>query len=324
MTFWNPWFLRARLRTRHLMLLSAIGEEGNICRAAELLSMSQPAASRLLRDLEDIIGTDLFERHARGVRPNWYGEALIRHARNALSSLAEAAAEIEALKAGRTGQVNVGSIGGPAVGLVPRAVARVARDYPRVRVRVIVDTSDRLVEFIDDGRIDLMVGRLLPQQDNSRFTFDRLADESVCAVARKDHPLCIEKRVGLSTLGTSAWIVPPAGTILRHRFELMFREAGLDCPNRLIEADSPMVVTRLLEETDFIAVLPRDVARYYVDWGLVGELPIELPCTLDPFGVIMRKGWLLSPAALLIHEALEDEAQRASRTLPATDSVSSP
>ena len=113
MTLWKPWFLRARLKTRHLMLLSAIGEEGNICRAAEMLSMSQPAASRLLRDLEEIIGADLFERQARGVKANWYGEALIRHSRNALSSLTEAATEIEALKAGRTGQVNIGSIAGP-------------------------------------------------------------------------------------------------------------------------------------------------------------------------------------------------------------------
>ena len=138
MTFWNPWFLRARLRTRHLLLLSAIGEERNICRAAEMLSMSQPAASRLLRELEDIIGADLFERQARGVKANWYGEALIRHSRNALSSLGEAAAEIEALKSGRTGRVNVGSIAGPAAGLIPRAVARMSRDYPLVRVQLAV------------------------------------------------------------------------------------------------------------------------------------------------------------------------------------------
>jgi DNA-binding transcriptional LysR family regulator len=324
MTSWNPWFLRARLRTRHLVLLSAIGEEGNICRAAELLSMSQPAASRLLRDLEEIIGADLFERQARGVKANWYGEALIRHARNALSSLTEAAAEISALKAGRTGQVNVGSIDGPAVGLVPRAVARVARDYPLVRVRVIVDASDRLVRFLGDGRIDLMVGRLPAREDNSRFTFDRLAGESVCVVARRDHPLGAGKPLDLPALGDAAWIVPPAGTILRHRFELMFREVGLDCPSRLIEADSPMMVTRLLEETDFVAVLSRDVAGYYVGCSHIRELPIELPCALDPFGVIVRKGWLLSPAAQLMHEALEDEAGRVARLNPVTDSIVPP
>jgi DNA-binding transcriptional LysR family regulator len=321
MNLWKPWFLRARLRTRHLMLLSAIGEEGNICRAAEMLSMSQPAASRLLRDLEEIIGADLFERQARGVKANWYGEAMIRHSRNALSSLTEAAVEIDALKAGRTGQVNIGSIAGPAVNLVPRALVRVARDYPLVRVQLVVETSDRLIPMLNDGQIDMMVGRLLEQQDNARFLFERLTDEPVCAVVRKGHPLIGRSTLGLSDIVDAPWIVPPRGTILRQRFELMFREAGSDCPARLLETNSPMVVTKMLEQTDFIAVLPHDVAEYYVNCGLVAELAIQLPCRMDPFGVITRKGWLLSPAAHLIREALEDEVLRAPRVREVADSV---
>ena len=49
--------------------------------------MSQPAASKLLKDLEDVLGISLFERLPRGMRPTWYGETMIRHARIALSSL---------------------------------------------------------------------------------------------------------------------------------------------------------------------------------------------------------------------------------------------
>jgi DNA-binding transcriptional LysR family regulator len=316
MTFWNPWFLRAKLRTRHLMLLSAISERGNICSAAEMLSMSQPAASRLLREIEEIIGTDLFERQARGVKPNWYGEALIRHSRNALSSLTEAAAEIDALKSGRTGHVTVGSIAGPAAGLVPRAIIRVARDYPLVRVQVIVDTSDRLVELLSAGRIDIMVGRLPPGRDSSRWSFERLAEESVCAVARKGHPLLGGPNLELAQLVDAPWIVPPLGTALRHHFELMFRASGLKCPTRLIEADSSMVTARLLAESEFIAAMPRDVAEHYVASGPICELPIRLSCNLDTYGVITRKGWLLSAAASLICEALEDEAVPARCTRP--------
>lgn len=321
MTSWNPWFLRARLRTRHLLLLSAIGEEGNICRAAEVLSMSQPAASRLLRELEEIIGADLFERQARGVKANWYGEALIRHARNALSSLTEAAAEIDALKCGRTGQVNVGSISGPAVGLVPRAIERVARDYPLVRVNLIVDTSDGLARALDEGRIDMMVGRLLEHRDCSHFVFERLGQEQVCAVARKGHPLLGHEHLALADVCDAPWVVPSGGTILRHRFEHMFRNAGLECPHRLIETDSPMVTTRLLEETEFIGLLSRDVGDYYANCGLIAELPIRLACELDAFGVITRKGWLLSPAALLMHDALEDAAQLVGRAPRLADTI---
>ena len=118
-----PWFLRARLKTRQLMLLIAIGDEGNIHRAAEILNMSQPAASKLLKDLEDVLGISLFERLPRGMRATWYGETMIRHARIALSSLSQAGSELEALKTGRFGEVSVGAITGPALSLLPQAVA---------------------------------------------------------------------------------------------------------------------------------------------------------------------------------------------------------
>jgi DNA-binding transcriptional LysR family regulator len=305
---WNLWFLRARLRTRHLLLLSAVGEEGNIGRAAEMLSMSQPAASRLLSDLEQIIGAELFERRPRGVKANWYGEALIRHARNALSSLTEAAAEIDALKAGRTGQVNLGCIGGPAAGLVPRALRRLAIDYPLVRVQVVVDTSDRLVQLLDEGRIDVMVGRLPALHDSSRFNYDRLGFEPVSAVVRKGHPLISGLKIDLETLAEAAWILPPTGNALRHCFESLFRDAGLPCPNRLVETVSPLIATQLLQQTDFIALQPSELAAYYAGFGMLSELPFDIGCNMDAFGVITRKGSIPSPAAHLMCEALEDEA----------------
>jgi DNA-binding transcriptional LysR family regulator len=300
----TPWFIRARLRTRHLLLLTAIGEEGNIHRAAELLNMSQPAASRLLRDLEEIIGAELFDRLPRGVRANWFGETMIRHARIALASLSQAADEIDLLKAGQTGKVDLGAISGPAISLVPRAVARIAREHPLMRVQLQVDSSDRLIESLQDGKIDIMVGRLLDRHDKSNYTYDRLADEPVCAVVGRNHPLLSRENLEIGDLADAPWIVPPLGTILRHRFDLMFRDAGFDAPKRVIETVSPMVVTRLLEETDFLAVLPVDVANYYASCNLIAQLGVTLSCSMDSYGVITRKGWLLSPAAKVMRQAL--------------------
>jgi molybdenum-dependent DNA-binding transcriptional regulator ModE len=104
-TNYNHWFIRARLKTRQLLLLVALAEEGNIHRAAQVLNMTQPAASKLLKDLEDVLEVPLFERLPRGMRPTWYGETMIRHARMALASLNQAHDELTALKAGRFGHV---------------------------------------------------------------------------------------------------------------------------------------------------------------------------------------------------------------------------
>jgi len=312
----NSWFIRARLRTRHLLLLTAIGEEGNIHKAAELLSMSQSAASRLLSDLEEIIGCQLFDRLPRGVRPNWYGVTIIRHARTALASLTDAANEIDLLRSGRSGQVNIGAISESAISFVPRAVARVAREHPLVRIRVQVESSEQLLEALQAGDIEVMVGRLLDCQDKSSFNYQRLADEPICAVARRGHALLERRDIHLRDLAAAPWIVPEVGTILRHRFDLMFLDAGYPSPNQVIEAVSPLVVTRLLEETNHLAVFARDVAEYYAAFKLISILPVSLSCNMDSFGMITRKDWSLSPAACVVCEALEEAVAKPKVTMP--------
>jgi DNA-binding transcriptional LysR family regulator len=290
------------------MLISAIGQEGNINKAAMRLNMSQPAASRLLRDLEEIVGADLFDRLPRGVRANWYGETMIRHARNALMSLNEAAGEIESIKSGCSGVVSVGAIPGPAISLVPRAVARVAAEHPLVRIQILVDTSERLLDALDDGKIDLMVGRLTDRDDTSGYTFTRLAEEPICVVGRVGHPLLDKLTVGFGDIASASWIIPPAGTVLRERFNHMFLNASLPVPQKLIETASLMVAVSLLENGDFIATFPREVAEHYSSRGLLSIFPIKLSCDMDAYGTITRKGWLLSPAAQIICESLEDVA----------------
>jgi DNA-binding transcriptional LysR family regulator len=98
------------------------------------------------------------------------------------------------------------------------------------------------------------------------------------------------------------------GSVLRHRFELMFQEAGLDIPPRLIETSSILFMTKMLQQSDFVAVVPTEVARYYASYGMVAMLPIQLTCTMDAFGIILRKDWLLSPAAKVVLRALKAAA----------------
>ncbi len=304
----TPWFLRARLKTRQLMLLIAIADEGNIHRAAEILNMSQPAASKLLKDLEDVLAISLFERLPRGMRPTWYGETMVRHARMALASLTLAGSELEALKTGRFGEVSIGAITGPALSLLPQAIAIVAREHPDLRVQLAVESSDVLLERLTQSKLDIMVGRLFERNEKTNLSYERLADEPVCAVVRPGHAMLTGPALTLQQLEQAEWIVPPMGSVLRHRFELMFQEGGLDIPPRLIETSSILFTTKMLEQSDFVAVVPTEVARYYASYGMIAVLPIQLSCTMDAFGIITRKDWLLSPAAKVVLRALKTAA----------------
>ena len=308
MTNYMHWFLRARLKTRQLLLLVAIAEEGNIHRAAEALNMTQPAASKLLKDLEDVLEVPLFDRLPRGMRPTWYGDTMIRHARVALSSLNQAHEELEAAKSGQFGQVNVGAITAPGLALLPPTVALVKREHPNLQIALDIETSDVLIERLNQGKLDILVARLFARHDKTELRYEMLTDEPVCAVARPGHPLFIGPTPGLRDIAEAGWIVPPAGSVLRHRFDLMFQEEGLPAPINVIETASLMFTTKMLQQSDMLSVVATDVARYYADHGLLAVLPITLPCQMDAFGIITRRDRLLSPAAKVMLRSLKTNA----------------
>ncbi|XAH24995.1 LysR family transcriptional regulator [Xylophilus sp. GW821-FHT01B05] len=305
MTQYTHWFIRARLKTRQLLLLVALAEEGNIHRAAQVLNMTQPAASKLLKDLEDVLEVSLFDRLPRGMRPTWYGETMIRHAREALASLNQAHDELTALKAGRFGQVSVGAITSPGLMLLPPAVALVKRDQPSLRIAIEVETSPVLLERLEQGKLDMLVARLFAEHDKANLRYEPLTEELVCAVARPGHPLLGMTGLTLRDVMSAGWIVPPAGSVLRHRFDLMYQEAGLAPPINLLESSALLFITRMLQQSDMLAVLAADVARYYASHGIVSLLPLEMPCHMDAFGLITRTDRLPSPAAKLMMQALK-------------------
>ena len=153
--------LLSRLKTRQLILLVHLDHKRSILRAAEAANMTQPAASKLLAELEDSLGVALFVRHARGVEPTSYGEVLLRHARNALSELHEAQEEIANLKSGSTGHASIGTVVTSATSLVPMAVAelKAMADFFRARLGEIVSTRMR-----EDEKIKKLNERLVKLQ----------------------------------------------------------------------------------------------------------------------------------------------------------------
>src|SRR6185295_18768556 len=118
-------FIRSRLKTRQLALLVHLDDERCVVRAAEAVGMTQPAASKFLWDIEAALQVRLFERHARGVAPTWYGEILVRRARLVLSEIGRAQNEITALKADLSDQASVGTVLSHGTNLVPQTVGRV-------------------------------------------------------------------------------------------------------------------------------------------------------------------------------------------------------
>jgi DNA-binding transcriptional LysR family regulator len=305
----NPnWFLKARLKTRQLLLLIALDDFRNIHRAADELHMTQPAASKQIKDLEEMLNVRLFDRLPRGMEPTIYGETMIRHARMALTSLALAHDDIVALQAGLAGQVEVGVIMSPAMALLPRAIARIKEQAPLLRIGVQLEASNVLLDKLQRGTLDFMIGRILEKEDSTGLVYEELTEEPACAVARAGHPLFENRNLALKDIAALPWILPPPGSVLRHRFDMMFRREGLQPPSNVVDTTALLLITALLQQTDSLHVMPQEVAQYYESLNVLRILPIELPCKMDAFGIIRQQDHLLSPGADLLLQAVRAAA----------------
>ena len=301
--------LRAPLKTRQMVLLIALDEARNLHQAARETHMSQPAASKMLKDMEDALDATLFERLPRGMLPTLAGETLIRHVRMALNNLLQGQEALATLQAGLTGQVNMGVIITAAMTLVPQAIARTKQEAPRLCIGVEVGTSHELVARLKRGQLDFLIARILEQEDDQGLLYEDISEETECAVVRPGHPLLAHPDLSLQALAGASWILSPQGSILRHRFDMLFRRLDLEPPANVVETTAMPVIQALLQQTDSIHVMPLDVARYYVQSGELTILPLALPCKMDSFGLITRRGHVLSPGAQRLLASVRAVAQ---------------
>lgn len=224
--------LDGRLKFRHLILLIAVYERGSVVRAAESLHLTQPAATRTLRELEALADLPLFVRVPRGMRPTVYGEALTEHARAVVAEIRRAGDHLTGLRQGRDGTVTVGTLLAGANVLLPRAVAGLKRERPRLTVVVREGTPDVLHPALLAGELDVIVGRVgsTPSQGDG-LRQRKLYREPIRLAVRSGHPLLDTADVTLADTLGFPWILPVEQTALRQELGAVFVDRGLTPPH---------------------------------------------------------------------------------------------
>ena len=185
-----------RIRPPRLYLyFDAIIRHGSIRRAADTLRIASSALNRRVLDLEQEVGTTLFERLQGGVRLTAAGETFAAHVRRTLSDLERAGDQIRALQGLMRGHVAVGTAESAATDLVPRAIVAFQREHPGVRFTVSVGNPHSMMADLLEDRVDLI---LTHEQPNHH---DVLVLASVpkrfCALMRTDHPLATQAELRL-------------------------------------------------------------------------------------------------------------------------------
>lgn len=299
---------RSGLKINHLRLILAIDDHRRISAAAETLGISQPAASRMLAEIETILKAPICERVARGVELTRYGQALARRARTIFLELREASREISELKTGSGGSVSIGSVTGPALNLAVPAIRQVITAYPGIEINIQIENSNVLTRELLAARHDFVVGRIPDDLSPRLFNMVEIGYEEVCLIVRDGHPLLDKPIAGAEDLPSYDWVFQPPGTLLRRAVEDSFMSAGVRLPATVINTSSIILTLSIVRNTNAIAPVALDVANLIADNGTpAGEIRIlktEVPIRIKPYGLITAEGRALPPSAKLLYDLI--------------------
>jgi DNA-binding transcriptional LysR family regulator len=296
--------LIGRLRYRHLVLLTAIADHGNLHRAANAVHLAQPSATKLVHDLEQLFGFPLFERLPRGMQPTELGTEVVAFARRALADAHRFAHDLNSKQNGGYGQLFIGAIMGAAPDLVARAMAEMKQHRPLLAIRLMGETSDEIVDLLLERKIDVAVGRFSTSMQHNEVDYEALGNEELCVVVRTAHPFTRIRRLELKMLEQCAWILQPPTSPARQIVEQEFGEAGMKTPANIVESASIFATLQLLQKSDAVTILPESVVRDHLKAGLLERLSLTVGRSLPGFGILSRRGESMTTAAAAFVESL--------------------
>jgi len=277
------------MKLQQLDLFVMIAEEGQIGRAATRAGITQPALTKHLQNLEQSVGSRLFERDRNGVQLTQAGVRLLTRARVILGSAEEAQRELAELASGAIGQLRVGVGPTMAEHLLPQAVSELISRFPKVELKVMSALNDVLFENLRAGELDLVVSAI-PDTAPADFEQELLLHDELVVVANTNHPLRRRERIPLRDLADEFWVLPPPLVLARQWLNQQFVKRRLPVPRAAVEADSEVSILAIAGNTRLLGFQPRSHISASNSRNKVAELRIPELCWRRPIGISWRKG----------------------------------
>ncbi len=275
----------------HLRYFIRAAELLHFTRAAQSLYISQPALSAHIHQLEEEIGSQLFDRVGRNVRLTEAGKIFLDHATRAVHELDVAGQAITAIKDLEGGTLNIAALLVFGQNRLPSWIATFSAQHPQIRIVVKTGRSDFIEEELQSGRVDLGLS-LLPPTNNDIQYHNLIADQAV-AVVSKNHPFASRPSVTIDQLCNTSLALLGRDSAARRIFDAAFAERKLS-PNIAIEIDDIEALLDIARRGSSATVLTQFAAAGQAGLHLV---PIVEPEILINFGVLWHKQAELCPAA---------------------------
>lgn len=264
-----------RIKFRHLIGFLEVARQRSFAKAADSLAISQPAISKTLRELEELLGVRLFERGRDGVSLTAEGVTFMRYAGPSVQAIRDGVNTLHGADP-QGGRVRVGVLSTVESLVIPEVLRRLHLQYPVLIASVSTGPSAYLLSQLRVGDLDLVVGRMTDSPEIQGLSFEHLYSEAMTLIVRPGHPLLQAPLDDWSQLSGYPMVLPLEGTTIRRYADAFFVQCGVTLSEQRLETLSPALSRRYVECSDAIWVAPLDAVRVEINAGQLSELKLGI------------------------------------------------
>jgi DNA-binding transcriptional LysR family regulator len=302
-----------RISGPQLNSLITLVEFRNFTHAARATGVSQPTLHRAARTLERTLDARLFEKTSYGVVPTREAEKLSRRAHLAFVEIAQARADIDALDGRESGRTVIGSMPLARSFLIPNALIRFTREQPEHAVAIIDGTYEHLLGALQSGQADFLIGALRDIRVSGGIKQEHLFDDPLSIVVGAGHPLAKKRKLTATDLASHPWIAPRASSPLKVHFEALFKDMGIEPPQRFIECNSLGAARAFLMGSDHMMLSSTNQVHYELQAGMLVCLPHPAGKVVRKIGLTVRDDWRPTRAQARLLTIVRETAGQLSR-----------
>lgn len=296
-----------KAKFRHMLVMIKLSELGSMRRAALAVNMTQPAISQLVSELERLLETELFFRHARGVEPTSATRDLLPVARRILEALKDGAETLANHLLEYDGVVRVSATPAALGGIIHGKLDGFVESYPNVQVSIFqIGAADPLTD-VTESSADIIFLRE-PAVIPKGWDFEYCLSDTLTAICGYNHPFADKEEVSIEELGTGKWLMNRVGSVARRRFEAIAEQH--DWPKSAachVIMHIPELTKDMLLTGKYLAIAPRSVALPWLNSGQVVELQTEIDEPLPPLGFLWQKEQAGTATTVLAEYLLSDK-----------------
>ena len=289
-------------------LVLAIHTHRSLTTAASELGLTQPAASRALRDIEQLLAVHLFDRdRAKGMSLTGAGELVLARARALLADYRALTSELDAYRAGTGSHLRLGIIPFVSAPLIESLLAELTGERQRMSVTVTEGPTTMLLDELRLQNLDAVIGRCSTAPLAAGLAQEALIRQDGCLLAHAHNPLVHRERIKLAELREFAWLLPPQGTPTRAAINAVFAKALLAPPVATVEASSTKIIHLTLRANPrMLSIVPSDAGHDIQKLGGVRRLPFPVTLDMPPVGLIYAARHRDAPVVRNLRGTLRD------------------